>query len=381
MITKIKLENFQSHENTELEMGRFTVLTGGSNSGKSAVLRALAGLLRNDSASDYITHGKKFLKVSMEIETGEVVEWVKGDGKNQYNIILPDGTIEHFDKVGTDVPEEVAELLGITPITMEGGQRFHLNVQEQLEPPFLVSREHTAGFAAKVFGEITSAAKIQAATNEANRTVRADGSVVKSRKLDRDDLTEELEQYTNLSLIQESLHELQSLVMDIEETDRLKRNAEDSRRRYDDLVSSIERLGPEVSRLEEVKGVDLRSALDTVRVVGELSEGRDTWEELLTKEQRLDRAFEMVHVALEADTETLTKLSDTLKQVYDLKNQVEEVTTKYNTVLNDSTKLADTVSEIDEEINTLYEQLDYCPSCGQDLSTTAKDHLLSEIRI
>ena len=42
MIDKIKIENIQSHKNTELNLSNgINVIVGSSNNGKSAILRAL----------------------------------------------------------------------------------------------------------------------------------------------------------------------------------------------------------------------------------------------------------------------------------------------------------------------------------------------------
>ncbi len=41
MLTKLKIANFKSHRNTELNTGNLTVLTGINSSGKSSVLQTL----------------------------------------------------------------------------------------------------------------------------------------------------------------------------------------------------------------------------------------------------------------------------------------------------------------------------------------------------
>ena len=56
MITKLKISNFKSHHNTELNMGALTVLTGINSSGKSSVLQSLL-LLRQSFKKDRLNKG------------------------------------------------------------------------------------------------------------------------------------------------------------------------------------------------------------------------------------------------------------------------------------------------------------------------------------
>jgi len=94
MITKLKISNFKSHHNTELNMGALTVLTGINSSGKSSVLQALL-LLRQSFRKGRLTTGLDLNKplcdigkgydalsrfaesniITFAIEAGEIYEW------------------------------------------------------------------------------------------------------------------------------------------------------------------------------------------------------------------------------------------------------------------------------------------------------------------
>ena len=186
MLTKVTLKNFQSHKHTELELGKLTLFTGGSNSGKSAALRAIIGLLRNDAVDSFVTwDGSKQLEVTFEFDDGNKVTWIKGGGANDYVLETPLGETHTYQKVGAGVvPEEVAEVLRLTPLVMEDGKKSHVNVHAQLESPFLISG--TAGEAARMLGELTAASKIFTAVSEGNRRTKAANA---KKKLRREDLT------------------------------------------------------------------------------------------------------------------------------------------------------------------------------------------------
>ena len=55
MITKLAVRGFQSLQNISLELGNITVIVGHSDSGKSALLRALEKASFNESGSSFLT--------------------------------------------------------------------------------------------------------------------------------------------------------------------------------------------------------------------------------------------------------------------------------------------------------------------------------------
>ena len=66
----IKIENFQSLGKAELVLdNNLTVVTGKTNSGKSAIVRALETIIFNNGSDDYIKAGSD--ELSIEMDNGE----------------------------------------------------------------------------------------------------------------------------------------------------------------------------------------------------------------------------------------------------------------------------------------------------------------------
>jgi exonuclease SbcC len=141
MIKKLIIENFQSHEKTELNLDPgVNIITGASQAGKTAILRALYWLLHNRPSGDRIrsSFAKGATKVMVETSEGDSIWHVKDDKINSYAL----GN-EVFDKIGRDIPDMVQRALRIS----------ELNVQKQLDEPFLVTS--SAGEVAKTINRIT----------------------------------------------------------------------------------------------------------------------------------------------------------------------------------------------------------------------------------
>jgi len=119
MLNKIKLQNVESHKETELNLDPgVNVIVGNSDSGKSGILRALRWIIRNrPSGEAFRTKGGGDTSVELSLDN-QVVKRVRTKQKNQYII----NNIE-LNAVKTEVPEEVSNLLNIN----------EANLQQQLD--------------------------------------------------------------------------------------------------------------------------------------------------------------------------------------------------------------------------------------------------------
>lgn len=64
--------NFQAWKTFDLNVGGFTVIVGASNRGKSALIRALRGVLRNQVSDAHIRKGEKSTEITLTVDNGPV---------------------------------------------------------------------------------------------------------------------------------------------------------------------------------------------------------------------------------------------------------------------------------------------------------------------
>ena len=142
-ITKIHLENFQDHSDTviELESG-INLITGSSDAGKSAALRALNFVLHNQPRGDaFIQLGATEARVTIQFSDGMTVQRIKGKSRNAVIINHPDWKEPIVkDNFGNKYPDDVIKALGSPPIDDEQGP---ISYAEQMSPLFLVSLSAT----------------------------------------------------------------------------------------------------------------------------------------------------------------------------------------------------------------------------------------------
>lgn len=80
---RVRISNYQSVEHVEFEVEGFTCIRGGTNIGKSAILRAISGALLNTPAVHKVRRGHKYATVELQSEDWGV-KWEKGEAVTRY---------------------------------------------------------------------------------------------------------------------------------------------------------------------------------------------------------------------------------------------------------------------------------------------------------
>lgn len=131
ILQAIEIENFQSLKKVNLTLGRVTILTGDSNAGKTAVIRALRGLVENRSSNGLIRQGELKLRVQIKVKD-HTIEWLKGPATNDYVI---DGV--YLKAVGRGAPLQLIQILNLETRKVLGIE-FNPNFRDQFSMPPLV---------------------------------------------------------------------------------------------------------------------------------------------------------------------------------------------------------------------------------------------------
>ena len=159
------IENFQGHAKTQVEFapdGQLTVIVGQTDSGKSAIIRALRWVLCNiPQGTDYIRAGTSSAAVAITYTDGCRVVRERGKSFNRYRVYVPGSAETKLEGFGTDVPLEVSEITGVRPVSIDDVS-LNLNFSEQLDAPFL-GKSVSAGARARILGKLAGTEEIDVA--------------------------------------------------------------------------------------------------------------------------------------------------------------------------------------------------------------------------
>lgn len=343
MIKKIKIENIQSHKETELELSPgINAIVGSSNNGKSAILRAFYWLVYNrplgvDNLLSHWAFDKKGnqtlpMKVSVENERGTITRFRTKD-LNQY--IVND---EELNVVKTDVPEQVEKMLCLTDT----------NIQRQQDAPFLLSL--TSGQVAQYF----------------NKTVRLDiiDRVLSNAESRRRKLNQDIK--TNSELLKETQKKHEKFEW-LDQVEKLLIKYENISKKNIELKEQIEILENQIQEFEKYSEIKEKYNF--------IPEAQKTFYKIVSLESSIDSLNSKIE-NLESDVEVYDSCKNKSYDFSELKkiiNKIREINTKdiqnqINDLKEEIEDFEDSQSTIKtnklEIINLKKELPDICPLCG-----------------
>lgn len=293
MLEKISIKNYQSHTDTEFELGPLTVLVGASSTGKSAITRAIKALASNQSGKDFITHGENTMQISATTDKGTVV-LTKGKPEDSYVILLNDdpNNPRRFTKLGGNVPQEVTDFLGIAP-------KDAVNFAGQFDMPYLL--RSSPAEVARTLGEITNVAAVFEAARESLRRKNQFSSTLKTRENDVTALEPRLNEFTSLeerltaieaaeaalnaaTRLSERLNALDDLLMTLKVAKARVAQAEVSTAPLPDLTPAESAL----SRLKELESLTASLGLYASALRTATSAIESTYETIVSLEEEYD---------------------------------------------------------------------------------------------
>ena len=181
---RLRIRNFQSLRDVDLELGPLTVIVGPSSSGKTALIRAARLLVFNARGASYVSEGARVASVSASTQ-----DWTatieRGDGHGNYKLQIGEDA-STFTKLGGGVPDEVRQVLGVD----------ERSFASQFDRPYLL--DESGAEVARELGTLTNVSVILEGAREASRRRQSLASTLKTRESDLSTLMERLQDYAVL---------------------------------------------------------------------------------------------------------------------------------------------------------------------------------------
>jgi len=318
MLKKINFKYFQSHRNTTIKLSSgITGIIGKSLAGKTALLRGIKLLATNRPAgftfhSNFTDEKRTTISASAEKST---VTLSKGKTKPTYEVVVDGKKLKPFKGFGRQVPDRVQEILNISDI----------NIQEQLEPPFLITSP--PGRIAEAINKATNIERI----NDWIKKINRKGSKLKTKS--------------------------EVLEGDIEELE-LKIDSLDGIEDIEDKILSLKKIERTISRLEMERG-ELTATLAGIRTTRAEIVKLESQLTLRKKLKRLED-IEKKLLDLEREDDCIAEIEIKQKNLNEAKRYEEQLIEKYIKKLKKSKECptcygkinSTTIKRIKREIST-----------------------------
>lgn len=246
LIEKVLIENFQSHESTELTFYKgLNVITGPSDHGKSAVVRAIKWVLYNEPrGNDFIRQSTNFARVTLWLNTGYSITRERTPSKNRYILSDSDGNTNIYEGFGNEIPQEILKAHGIPKVMMDTDINSSINIGNQLEGPFLISE--SGAVRAKAIGRLTGLHIIDKSIRDSATDLRRENQTRDRFLKENEEVNEKLKEYQYLDVLEEKIEVSSKLIEKVEKylerIDKLtniKHNLEDIDEQYKQVAYEL----------------------------------------------------------------------------------------------------------------------------------------------
>ena len=185
-IKSLQLINFLNHEDTLIDFADgLNIITGSSNSGKSAITRALHAIFWNETDNEYVRRGAKFYKIIVTFTNGDKITRIKGPDNNRIEFQYFGQPVQISEKFKTKLDQEVVDFLGYQPVTSSGP----LSLSLQKSDAFLVNL--TKQEIPREISKILDINDLEKAATQINSDINRLSSDIKSKQSELNDLEEE----------------------------------------------------------------------------------------------------------------------------------------------------------------------------------------------
>lgn len=382
-IRKVVIENFQSHEYTLLEFSEgLNVIVGPSDQGKSAIIRAVKWALFNEPRGmDFIRAGTAFSKVTVEFSNNYTIIRERSKSKNRYQVVGPEKNMKTFEGFGSEVPQEVFHAHGIKKVPMEGGTASSLNIAEQLEGPFLLTESGSTR--AKAIGRLVGVHIIDRAIKDCAIDLRRNHQTVERIRYESKELGERLQEFEELSKIEERLWSTENILKNIETV-----AAKEKR-----LVQLEERLGKLSEEEEELKEFLLQH--NTLKEVDDLlfesSVLQEKWMRINALSEKLSEINQELYQSLDIldKTKHLAEVENAISYIRDERRKLETISDLgqklgqiSTNIINEETALkqyTDQIGRFVEQYSQLLRQMGICPFCRSNIQEKNVEEIISHL--
>lgn len=354
MIERIKLNNFQSHENSELVFSPgVNVIIGQSDSGKTAIIRALRWLVWNRPLGDaYISHWADKCSVEIEVDKHTIKRIKERKNSNAYYL---DGKL--FSAIGGDVPDEIIRLLNLDEI----------NLQQQLDRPFLL--DSSPGEVAQHFNKIAHLDIIDTSIRKVLQWTRKLQQDLASKESEIEHLEDELHKFHSLPLLEEKVDALELKQTQVQAS-------KDEVKRLDEIVKELNRLETEIASYAKVVAVEkkidaiLLNIADKNKIEENITGLRKTSIKIREIENQINNLTKLTAAETKVDNllELFTKQNKT-------KEAKENLISLINNIIRIDTLIHSQQQQLLQKQEIFNEKMpDICPLCGQSIAKKVKAH-------
>lgn len=310
-LKKIELNGFQNHISTTLKLHEgLNIIKGETDSGKSAIIRALQWVFFNTPLGDaFINEKTGDCQVIVTFEEGLKVERYKSKTDNYYSLQKrKNGSIKVFRAFGRNVPEEIQKAVNMKDI----------NIQKQIEMPFFIGEK--ASQRGKLINNILHMEESQTSIKKINSFIREDKLLLKKADNEIKNLIKERD---DLKWVDEVAPQIETIMFLSQAVQREKAKALDVKKKIKAHSVIMKGITNSRKKIKKLKGK-----------IGDI-------------DFHIDDLYDMIEER-KKDDKKIREIGKLLSGIKSMKRKIPK-----------------TIKLLDKKKELLKQKMEKCPTCGQ----------------
>ena len=427
-LVKMRIKNFQAHRDREFYFSDYTGIVGPTNKGKTSIVRAMMWCLYNiPSGNSFITKGEEECSVTLMFESGLEITRSKSNRKNNYHVIMPDGSEFDLDSFGSGPVTEIINLHNMRLIDYLDEERA-LNFRTQLEPPFFLGESATVRNV--MIGKLGHSDIVDAATKNAASTLRAKNALKKELNQKIKEINNEIKSFGNLDKEEKAIGTIRDNLSRIEYLNERYNKILALKEKYDVLIKErekfvkiagaeylvdgvIEMINEAVLKFNQAVAInqsknsynefitqkqecercilrenDIGDSLNLIEEILKLiskgksvSAAKKEFDKLTDESSKLSKIASIDYQTAETKINSMIELFNKGKKIKGIKNEYDELKRTEMLAASDVTSKNETYEKYSNQYENALTEMSICPVCLSKISETKRNKLMSEVKL
>lgn len=352
-ISKVIIENFQSHANTTVDFKDFNGIVGPSDNGKTAIIRAMIWALYNTPSGDsFIKKGENKCQVTILFDDGSSLVKTRTPKTHSYDLYSPGSEPIHLEAFGTGPVDDVVlfHRMGFVDFL---GEKQSLNVCKQLDSPFFLGESPVTK--AIIIGKLGNTEVIDKAIKNNASELREVKSQEKIYKTQLKEVNQELKELKNLDKIEKSIEFAKVKLDKVKILESKTMNIINISEKLKTKMKQISELESLIIPEDEVNEV-IKTLDELIKLENKLSNIKSISKKIKENEKRIDSLKHLCNVDTDVISDVIKSLDESLDEIR-LLNSKKKIKNKLETLENNLINIKELANKF-EDASVIIEHLD-----------------------
>jgi DNA repair ATPase RecN len=371
-IDSIHIQDFQNHQDTNIKLvPGLNVITGSSDSGKSAIVRALDLAFLDSFRKQDVRDGQKNSHVTINFRNGDTYKRTKGD-TNELEFQYAGKEVEKHSRFSKKFPQEAVDFLGHIPKTSTSSLPF----ASQEDKLFLINLSDEA--IGKEISKLLGIYDLEEASSNLGSDINKISADIKRLNTDIENTKKKLEPFEDLDEKLDKIEKLKKLSEQYEDLESYIKECETFFKEFLSLIKNINKCKSDLQIQNNLLDFFTTKIPALEQNYHEIKDGLELVENIdcaktnfFKSKSQYEKSYEIAEGTIGLSISESISLQAIYNNLLDLESSLTEVSDNVDSYNEKIEKELETISSCEAEIKQWQDYLSanfkICNECGKPL--------------